>query len=305
MTTFSQIHDNASGYRRDFQELNRLVLQVAGEKGKGDALVSWFRLRDRRVLSSIDPALNELKYRSKTLKKRETESKNLIEELNLVKIALQNERFDRAQRILEEIKTAPDIDLDIEKRPHEALERIKLYIKEVDRKQEESAQYLIRCRAATRKINRIKNVFQSAKRTKDMDIAAYSQAIMDFNTIKKEFEIDVPEIKELPESYDTGTISELHEEIRAVVARIDGRYRMGLFAQARKRVRVIIHDVGNDRGKRAFTNRSREIVSDTNEAIDMFNKKYWQITGSRWERTGTNTHGYRAVAPTHPKIPMI
>ena len=70
MTTFGEIHSNAEGYKNDFNELNKLVLRVAEEKAKGEPLVTWFRLRNRRIAQVLDPMKEEVKSKSKYEKRR-------------------------------------------------------------------------------------------------------------------------------------------------------------------------------------------------------------------------------------------
>src|SRR5699024_8483540 len=118
--------------------------------------------------------------------------------------------------------------------------------------------------------------------------------------------IDVPYLKELPDTYEQPLTEDLHAKTRAVVARIVGSHPMKLFASRTHVNRRIIHDVANDRRRKAFTNRCAELDKSVNEAIDKFNGKYWQITGFRWERIGpSNKHGYRYVGATHSKIKTI
>lgn len=111
--------------------------------------------------------------------------------------------------------------------------------------------------------------------------------------------------KEKEETFDKSAILSLHEQIRSVVASIDSRYPMRLFAESVSISKTIIQDIENDQGHKNFLYHSLELVEKTNDAINKFNNKYWQISGKRWERIGRNRHGYKTVVATHPKINEI
>lgn len=123
--------------------------------------------------------------------------------------------------------------------------------------------------------------------------------------IIKSCDLNVGTLAPLPESSNEKTLEAHYLEIRTQVHQIDGRYPIRLFLDLRRTLRKIIHDIGNDRGIKAFSNRSIELIETTNQGIGMFNKKYWQITGQHWERVGTNKWGYKKVHPTHERVPLI
>ncbi|MBC2242407.1 hypothetical protein [Listeria booriae] len=299
MTTFSDIYANARGYRDDFLKLNNLVQQLSSEKAKGDPLVSWFRLRDRRVNEVLEPMQIELRNRIKKLEREMNEDEANIELLNKARNAIANDNMELANRITR------DFDVEIAKNSDEAYVQLGSLQKVIEKRKIICSDDILRCKECMKDTRRAKTTFLSARRTKEIDRASFSVAIRSINDWRSSLDIDVPELKELPESYDVANVSSLHEQIRATVGNIDSRYKMKIFASPIRTVRTIIHDVGNDRGKKAFANRSNELLSNVNESIDIFNKKYWQITGSRWERIGTNQHGYRLVPPTHTEIPKI
>lgn len=305
MTTFSQIYDNALGYRNDFQKLNKLVLELANEKSKGDPLVSWFRLRNRRVVQVLDPMKRELDDRIKKEATRAEELQSGLEAVKKARINVQNNQLSNAQKILsEQVENVLDEKITL-RNPDEAMDRLASLENTLKKERTKSNNDAGYYKMVSKNVDSAKELFTSTRRTKDMDLEAFSAAISSINHQKNTLDIDVPDLKELPDTYDKNYIADLHLKIRAVVAQIDSRYPMKLFADAVRTNRIIIHDVGNDRGKRAFTNRSEELVRYTNEAIEKFNNKYWQITGQRWERVGTNRHGYRSVKATHSRISKI
>lgn len=305
MTTFSQIYDNALGYRNDFQKLNKLVQDLANEKSKGDPLVAWFRLRNRRVVQVLDPMKRELDDRIKKEVVRAEKLQNGLEAVKKAKMNVQNNQLSNAQKILsEQVENVLDEKIKL-RNPDEAMDRLASLENTLKKERIKSSNDVSYYKMVSKNVDSAKALFTSTRRTKDMDLEAFSAAISSINHQKNTLDIDVPDLKELPDTYDKNYVSDLHQKIRAVVAQIDSRYPMKLFADSVRTNRIIIHDVGNDRGKRAFTNRSEELVRYTNEAIEKFNNKYWQITGLRWERVGTNQHGYRSVKATHSRISKI
>lgn len=294
MTTFSQIHDNASGYRNDFLELKQLCIQVSNEKAKGEPMVAWFRLRNRRIAQVLEPMKKELQDRIK--KESNIEG---MENIKKAKNAIKRNEVIAAQKIVNEQ------DIKLSNNPDEALSDLNNLERETKKAQDRAANNVTYYRKAIQNVDSVINMFTSTKRTKDIDYERFSSAIASINHQKRTLDIDVPDLKELPGTYDKSVIDNLHGKIRAVVARIDGRYPMKLFSEAVRVNRLIIHAVGNDRGRKAFMNRANELDKHVNKAIDTFNGKYWQITGQRWEKIARDKHGYKTVRPTHSKVKSI
>lgn len=306
MTTFSEIHDNATGYRNEFDELNGLIKRLANEKAKGDPLVSWFRLRNRRIAQVLDPMKNELELRIRKDSDRGQKLENSLEAVKKARIAVQSNQLINAQRIIgEQVEKISDESIKLSRNSDESLSQLSNLEREIKKERTKLINNVSYYNNSSKNVDRVKGIFSSARRTKDIDYETFSSAISSINQQKNMLDIDVLDLKELPETYDKNEISSLHEQIRSVVAKIDSRYPMKLFAASVRVNRTIIHDVGNDRGRKAFTNRSEELVRNTNEAIEKFNSKYWQITGQRWERVGTNRHGYKKVVATHQKIKLL
>lgn len=303
MTTFTQIHDNADGYRKDYTELKNLCLQVAEEKGKGDPVVSWFRLRNRRTAQILDPMKEEIEARINKEEQNIEEADKGLSNIKKAKQAAQNNQIRVAQRLIDESgKLVNDLKLSSS---DESLDQLSNAERELSRIRSNAVGNISSLKKASQNVDQAKDLFVSTQKAKEIDHEAFSSAINTINNQKNKLDIDVPYLKEVPPTYDNSIINNLHEAIRAVVKRIDSRHPMRLFSSAIQTNRTIIHDVGNDRGRRAFTNRAGEIDARVNEAIEAFNSKYWQITGQRWERIGTNTHGYRYVGSTHSRIKTI
>ncbi|WP_088841030.1 hypothetical protein [Listeria sp. ILCC797] len=300
MGMFDKIYQNAYGYRNDMIELNNLVQQLSNEKGKGDPVVSWFRLRDRRVKDVVEPMREEMKIRIKRIQGNLNEQEEVENDLEKAKTKVWENDLASAKKAMLNY----DVYLSNSHGEAEAQinELLKKHKKNVLKLESEMEQY----KNCVNYTERAQNILTSARKTKEIDHATFSEAIKNINDWKRKLDIDVPEMKELPESYNDEDISNLHAQIREVVARLDARYKMGIFASPMRTVRIIIHDVGNDRGKKAFANRSRELISNCNESINIFNGKYWQITGLRWQHIEFDgACDYVPVTPTHAKIPNI
>lgn len=304
MTTFSEIYDNANGYRNNFHKLNKLVLELANEKSKGDQLVSWFRLRNRRIAQVLNPMKKELDDKIRRETERAERLRSGQEAIKKARIYVQNNQFSNAQKLLEQVESVLEEKIKL-RNQDEAMDKLNSLERTIKKERAKSNNDVGVYKTASKSVDRAKELFTSTRRTKDIDYEAFSRAISNINHQKNTLDIDVPDLKELPVTYDKNHIADLYTQIRAVVAEIDSRYPMKLFAAAVKTNRIIIHDVGNDRGKRAFRNRSEELMRYTNQAIETFNNKYWQITGQRWEKIGRNRHGYRKVRATHPRISKI
>lgn len=306
MTTFGEIHGNAEGYRNDFSRLNELVLQVAQEKAKGEPLVAWFRLRNRRIAQVLDPMKEEVQSRIKDEKKKITMIRQSFSTSKKVTSLVEREQFEQAEHILNEVTEELFDDTTHLKRDIDASkEEINRMERQLKTERGKASATITDYHVVIKNVEQTKELFSSTRTTKEIDISAFHDAIQRINHHIERLDIDVPELKGLPETYDKQVTASLHEEIRTVIQAIDSRYTMKLFAKPLKTVRTVIHDVGNDRGRKAFQNRSKEILEGVNEALEIFNTKYWQITGQRWERVGRNQWGYKAVKATHPKIPLI
>lgn len=303
MTTFSEIRENALAYKNGLNNLNNLVLELSAEKQKGEPLVTWFRLRNRRVAQVIDPAIQELKQRIKDDKKRVANISKSSFSLKRVTNLVESQQIDLANRFLNEsiekiledsIVLSKNIDASIEQ-----LESVKQDLKSEQNKAINNINYYS---SSEKKLEKIKELLLSTRTTKDIDIPAFTEAINIVNDLIKILDIDVPEMKQLPDTFDKNKVQSLHDDIRSVIREIDSIYKMKLFADSIRVVRIIIHDVGNDRGRRAFNKRSEELLETTEEAVQKFNEKYWQITGQRWQRIAREQWGYVNVRATHQPI---
>lgn len=305
---FDVRHENVQQYRSNFFRLNTLLLRLADEKGKGDPLVSWFRLRNRRVAQVLEPMKHQVVSRIATEEERLFTISNALNELRRVNNAIRSNRDAFARRVFDE-SIAPVLNdsfrLSLQQdRAFEQINEIEQKFRRDLRMIQNDIDFL---NQVSTNVDRVKELFTNTRRTIDIDIEEFSNAISSVNQQIKLLDLDVPELKELPETFDKNVVASLHEEIRAVIAEIESQYKMGLLDDygIKTVYRTIIHDVGNNRGKKAFMNRSNELVSYANEFIKRHNKKYWQITGLRWERIGREAWGYVRVAPTHEPIAEI
>src|SRR5690625_3053813 len=128
MTTFSQIHGNASGYRNDFLELKQLCIQVSNEKAKGEPMVAWFRLRNRRIAQVLEPMKKELQERIK--KESNIEG---MENIKKAKNAIKRNEVSAAQKIVNEQ------DIKLSNNPDEALNDLNNLERETKKAQDRAA----------------------------------------------------------------------------------------------------------------------------------------------------------------------
>lgn len=303
---FSVIHENAQGYRNDFKELHDLLLQLSEEKGKGQPLVSWFRLRNRRIAQVLKPMHSEVSQLIRKERKKEEYYLEAFDGLRQAKQAVEGNKITYAEIILsEKVARYFKIENHLSTEKNKAMQELISLESQLKKRfslVENNMKYLEK---VLRDIESTIDLFASTKRTKDIDIDEFSTAISVINKEKNDLDLQLPDLKELPETYSKTVVENLHDQIRMKISDIDARYNMKIFEQPKKRLRIIVHDISNDRGMKAFNNRANEIETLTNESINIFNKKYWQITGQRWERVGTNSHGYRTVAATHDQIEEI
>ncbi|EPM6858999.1 hypothetical protein ACTPGW_002625 [Enterococcus faecalis] len=298
---FDVIYNNASSYKKDLLRLNNLVLKLADEKAKGEPMVAWFRLRNRRIAQVLEPMKQEIEHRIKK-ENEQIETKELeLKALKRAENAIQRNNFNFAQATLSDIESSLRLS-NSQSRALEQLNHQRQIVKKEIRVAQNEIEHL---EHSVKEVDSVKELFISTPRTKDIDIPSFENAILSINNQIKALDLNVAELKPLPETYDMQIIQSLHEEIRGVVSEIDAKYKMKIFSDAIQTMRIIIHDVGNDRGRKAFNNRSSELLERTRQGIEIFNTKYWQITGQRWERIGRETWGYKTVTPTHQPITNV
>src|SRR5699024_10711118 len=128
MTTFSQIHGNASGYRNDFLELKQLCIQVSNEKAKGEPMVAWFRFRNRRIAQVLEPMKKELQERIKKESNIEDMDENKKSENTI-----QRNSTSAAQ------KTINEQDIKLSNNPDEALNDLNNLERETKKAQDRTA----------------------------------------------------------------------------------------------------------------------------------------------------------------------
>ncbi|STE38057.1 hypothetical protein [Enterococcus mundtii] len=78
------------------------------------------------------------------------------------------------------------------------------------------------------------DLFASTKRTKDIDIDEFSTAISVINKEKNDLDLQLPDLKELPETYSKTVVENLHDQIRMKISDIDARYNMKIFEQPKR-----------------------------------------------------------------------
>lgn len=307
MTTFDDLHKNIVEYKQAAIQLSDLCLQVSSEKAKGQQMVYWFRGRNRRINQVLIP----LEEEAKRLQKQTLE---FLNDCRDAKIAIQRasnlverEESDQAQALIErDVSPHFEVGFDLRYDAQEKRELLSSLDQTINREMADAQTDIEYYKEVEQVAKRAIDVFQTPKKTVDVDYDEFERTIREVNEKKNGADIDLPDLQSLPTEYINKTvINNLHERIRELVSQIDSLFPRWVMKEVKPCIRKIIHDVGNDRGQKAFTNRSSELLSATNKGIETFNNKYWQITGQRWERVGTNKHGYRTVKPTHEAISII
>lgn len=300
---FDDIYINAEGYRKEFQELYRLLIQVSEEKSKIKPLVSWFRLRNRKISKVINPMILEVQERIKKEKDREQSLVDFIRYLSNAKFLIKNDKIMFVEITLQKnLFKQFNLDLRFPDKKRNVIQWLTDIEKEMLTIKKKIEMRKKEYKTFINTLEESKELFQITKRTKDIDREKFIKVIQSVNNGKQNLGIKGEELEEIPDSYSEQIMEELYKEIRKIVAQIDSRYPMKIYLDSRKILRKVIHDISNDRGTNAFLNRANEIEIFTSKAIKMFNRKYWQITGQRWERIGTQKHGYQTVPTTHSPL---
>lgn len=116
---------------------------------------------------------------------------------------------------------------------------------------------------------------------------------------------DISRVEPVPADTSADTVGQLFDEIRATISEIRGLYPQKKFDDALHVLDRVSHDMNDNRGVKAFSNRASELQDAVNTGITWENTHKWQITGVRYERKAGNQYGPTKVTPTHPTIPLI
>lgn len=125
-----------------------------------------------------------------------------------------------------------------------------------------------------------------------------------FNQIASENESEA-NLEPLESAGDPSAIESLHEELKGSIEQIRGLYPMKIYADLMNTVTKIAHDISAQRGARAFNNRIEEVTETANAGTEIFNSKYWQITGVRHQHIGHRTVGEKQVGATHTPVKTL
>lgn len=303
---FSVVYDNAQGYRNDFKELYDLLIRLSKEKEKDKRLVSWFRLRKRRINQILKPMQIEVNRRIKEEQKKIELSFKVLDGLNRFKeIVRENKTVYNEEILNETLVEFLENNAHITKEKYELVKKLDNFELQVENYLSVSQNNIEYLEKVSLYIESTIKLFLSIKRTKEIDTDEFSMVIRGVNEINDDLGLQILNMQELPEKSNEVIIKKLYGKIKIKISEIEMRYDMKIFKKPKERLRIISHDISNDRGMRAFNNRANEIKQLTNESITIFNMKYWQITGKRWEKVGTNKHGYRSVNAIYDEIDKI
>lgn len=128
--------------------------------------------------------------------------------------------------------------------------------------------------------------------------------IESFNQIANENDSGA-NLEPLESAGDPTAIENLREELKGSIEQIRGLYPMKIYADLMNAVTKIAHDISAQRGARAFNNRIEEVTESANSSTEIFNSKYWQITGVRHQHIGHRTVGEKQVGATHSPVKTL
>lgn len=300
MTTFDTIYNNCLGYRNEYEQLISHIFIVINEKQKQAPLISWFRQRRRIANRILDPACFDLAERIKNSQK---DTANSILLINKALEALEDNNREQTILFLKRLNERSSIDIQMFSDNRVITEFLELEKNKLLTNQAHVEDTYMK---TIKHIQKINDTIMSANHAKDIDISAFTKSINDFLRIREQLNIDVEQIPQIPLEFNQKVIEDQYAIMRDLIKKIDSRYPMKLFKNCWHIERLIIHDISNDRGQRAFKNRAVSLMNYANDAITTFNEKYWQITGQRWEKRGPeNMYSYVSVKATHSNIPLI
>src|SRR5699024_10875176 len=138
-----------------------------------------------------------------------------MENIKKAKNAIKRNEVSAAQKIVNEQ------DIKLSNNPDEALNDLNNLERETKKVQDRAANKVTYYRKAIHNVYIIINMFTSTNIIKYIYYERFSSEIASINHKKRTLDINVPDIKELPCTYDKSFIDNLHGKIRAVVARID------------------------------------------------------------------------------------
>lgn len=131
---------------------------------------------------------------------------------------------------------------------------------------------------------------KSLKHAKEINIVKINKLIMKVNDSKLVI------VEPVNPNYDIKIIKKLANKAIRVCDKIKKRYLMNIFIEPIDTSEIIRSKIINKGSATILYKKSAELFNKTNNAIEIFNKKYWQVSGKRWQRTGTgNKHGYVKV----------
>lgn len=168
------------------------------------------------------------------------------------------------------------------------------------------------------KPNEIKSVINKAEMIKGSILGAGSKAtdlekrapeinnlIRSLNNEINKLDLNVTKVPELPETVNDSVVRGIYNRIKSEINQVKSLYPQSKFENSMRVIRMISHDISENRGHQAFTNRKMALVQETNQALSYFNSHTWQVSGKRWERISGHSHGFKKVAATHSPVSLI
>lgn len=143
-----------------------------------------------------------------------------------------------------------------------------------------------------------------AKAIETGQVEMWQGFIESFNQIANENESGA-DLEPLESAGDPSAIESLREELKSAIEQIRALYPMKIYGDLMNIVTKIAHDISAKRGARAFNNRIEEVTESANTGTEIFNAKYWQISGVRHQHIGHRTVGEKQVGATHSPVKTL
>lgn len=310
MTTFNDIYAETDKYKRGFSHLCEVLADLSAEKEKNAPVVAWFRTRRRLMNGTLEPLKIEINAKSKA-SSDESEINLLIDLTNRAIGAIEDGESSEYKALTKRIDHIYGMELGFNKRSNrerlEVLESVLSNFQETRKQMSKNG--ALNYKGLNEQIDALTTLIEDTPHATDLDVETINALISNINGAIKQDDFNVPSMREIPMGASNDRIDNLEDVARSAVEVIDSLVPMTKFNEAKGQIRLVIHDLGNNRGSRAFENRINGIIDAANKSIEYFNTHYWQISGQRWETIawngGSRVFGYKPVAVTHSPINEI
>lgn len=309
--SFDQLYDATLEIRRYTIDLNELLDQVIKVLEHDKEVTAWWRNRKRYsnlLQDKLDETLNEFKGYNKKQLEKEREYENKLDRIKYFKRIIPDYAYENNLRNLVD-KAIYELDLKDMPYRYEHIFVEEWLIENHNAIARDLKNISVKNDYELEKLTAKKNAFTNA-----LYLLEPAKTIKDIVSIRDEFNSFLTKLRKqeyitniplIPYGTDNAQREQLFEEVHAVMKKLRS-VPAPTFADVVDAILTkISHDMSNNRGMRAFSNRQQELIAAANQFITKLNG-WWQISGRRWERIGSrNRHGWKTVKPKKPEIPTI